>query len=173
MSLGGLVLAGGRSSRMGTPKAALDWHGIPLVVHVARSVAEATGGPVIVVAAPGQRLPDGLTVVHDPEPDRGPLVGLASGLAALDAERAFVCGTDQPHAAQVLPALLAQRAADVVAYAGEPLGALYRTDLAIDVGLRSLRALLAAVDTVTLPDPPPELRGLNTPEDYSAAIRSA
>ena len=172
MSLGGVVLAGGRSSRMGRAKADLDWHGVPLVVHVARAVAAATGGPVVVVGAPGQLLPDGLTVVRDPVPHQGPLHGLAAGLAALDTERAFVCATDQPHAHAVLPALLAQRPADVVAYEGQPLGALYRTSLGIDLGLRSLRALLAAVDTVVLPDPPDALRGLNTPEDYADATRA-
>ena len=172
MSLGGVVLAGGRSSRMGTPKALLDWHGVPLVAHVARAVAEATGGPVVVVAAADQHLPEGLTVVRDREPDRGPLMGLATGLAALQTERAFVCATDQPHAYRVLGDLL-RHDADVVAYEGQPLGALYRTDLAVDVELGSLRALLAAVDTITLPDPPAALRSLDTPEDYSAAIRSA
>jgi molybdopterin-guanine dinucleotide biosynthesis protein A len=172
MSLGGVVLAGGRSTRMGRPKALLDWRGVPLVVHVARAVAEATGGPVVVVGAADQQLPEGLTVVRDPEPDRGPLMGLATGLAALEAERAFVCATDQPHAHRVLGELL-PHAADVVAYAGQPLGALYRTDLAVDLDLGSLRAQLAAVDTLWLPDPPAALLSIDTPEDYSAAMRSA
>jgi molybdopterin-guanine dinucleotide biosynthesis protein A len=177
MTLGGVVLAGGRSSRMGTPKAELDWHGVPLVVHVAAAVAQATGGPVVVVGAPGQRLPDRVTVVHDPEPDRGPLLGLAVGLAALDAERAFVCATDQPHAHRVLPELVAHDA-DVVAYEGQPLGAVYRTSLGTVARERldtdaSLKGLLAAVDTIWLPDPPAALRSIDTPEDYSAAIREA
>lgn len=178
MTLGGVVLAGGRSTRMGSPKADLDWHGIPLVVHVARAVAAATRGPVVVVGAPGQPLPDELTVVRDPEPDRGPLMGLAAGLAALDTEHAFVCATDQPDAHAVLPELLAQRTADVVAYAGQPLGALYRTALAAVARERlgtdaSLKGLLAAVDTVTLPGTRSELRGLDTPEDYAERMRSS
>jgi molybdopterin-guanine dinucleotide biosynthesis protein A len=172
MTLGGVILAGGRSTRMGTPKADLDWHGVPLVLHVAGAVQAATGGPVVVVAAAGQRLPEGLTVVRDPEPDRGPLLALAAGLAALGTERAFVCGTDQPHAHEVLPALLAERDADVVAYAGQPLGALYRTRLAIEHGDGSLRGLLARVDTLELAGPTPgALRGVNTREDYEDALR--
>jgi molybdenum cofactor guanylyltransferase len=173
VTLGGIVLAGGRSTRMGEPKALLDWHGVPLVVHVAQSVAAATGGPVVVVGAPGQPLPPGLTVLDDPVQGRGPLQGLAIGLAALHAERAFVCATDQPHAHEVLPSLLAVREADIVAYAGQPLGALYRTSLADTAQRRlpedaSLRGLLAAVDTVTLEGDPAALRGLDTPEDYAA-----
>jgi molybdenum cofactor guanylyltransferase len=176
VTLGGVVLAGGRSRRMGTAKALLDWHGTPLVVHVTRAVEAATGGPVVVVAAPGQQLPTGLTVVRDPVEGRGPLQGLAAGLAALPSERAFVCATDQPWAHEVLPALLGARAADVVAFEGQPLGALYRTSLAVPAATRldtdaSLRGLLAAVDTVTLPGSPTALRSLDTPEDYAAAAR--
>ena len=174
MTLGGVVLAGGRSRRMGTPKALLDWHGVPLVVHVAWAVADVTRGRVVVVAAPGQDLPAGLDVVRDPVEGRGPLQGLAAGLAALDCERAFVCATDQPDAHLVLPALLVARPADVVAYEGQPLGALYRTALAEVAAARlphdaSLRGLLAAVDTEVLPGAPDALRSLDTPEDYAAA----
>jgi molybdopterin-guanine dinucleotide biosynthesis protein A len=176
MTLGGVVLAGGRSSRMGAAKADLDWHGVPLVVHVARAVAAATRGPVVVVGAPGQELPAELTVARDPVAGRGPLQGLAVGLAALGSERAFVCATDQPRAHEVLPALLAVRAADVVSYAGQPLGALYRTGLAALATRRldadaSLRGLLRAVDTVELDGPvPAALRSLDTPEDYAEAL---
>ncbi|MGH3073536.1 MAG: NTP transferase domain-containing protein, partial [Gaiellales bacterium] len=62
--LGAIVLAGGGSTRMGEPKALLDWEGSPLVVHVARVVA-AAAAPVVVVGAPGQELPalpDGVEV---------------------------------------------------------------------------------------------------------------
>jgi len=48
------VLAGGRSSRMGTPKAALEWHGSTLLRRTVGIVARATGGPVVVVRAAGQ-----------------------------------------------------------------------------------------------------------------------
>src|SRR6266571_1353357 len=44
----GVVLAGGRSSRMGTPKAALEWHGSTLLRRTVGILARATGGPVVV-----------------------------------------------------------------------------------------------------------------------------
>lgn len=187
MRLGGVVLAGGRSRRMGTAKATLDWHGTPLVAHIAAQVARATGGPVVVVAAPGQVLPPlEWLVVRDPRPGLGPVQGLAAGLAALDAHAdvAFACATDQPHAAEVLPALLAALRAgdDAVAYDGQPLGALYRTALAARAQARlavagpgadaSLRGLLATVNTRILDEAPPAaLRSLDTPKDYAAALR--
>ncbi len=57
MTSGGVVLAGGRSSRMGAPKAALEWHGSTLLRRTVAIVARATGGPVVVVRANGQDLP--------------------------------------------------------------------------------------------------------------------
>src|SRR5687768_904580 len=101
-SAAGVVLAGGRSSRMGTPKAALEWHGSTLLRHVTGVVGRAVDGPVIVVRAPGQELPElgpGIIVRDDPEEGLGPLQGLAVGLAAAAAEQAgtaFVCSTDLP-----------------------------------------------------------------------------
>jgi molybdenum cofactor guanylyltransferase len=167
LKLGGVVLAGGRSSRMGSDKAWLDWHGVPLVAHVAEAVARAVGGRVVVVGAPGRPLPAGLDVIADPEPHRGPLAGVITGLATLGEERAFVCGCDQPDAHLLLGELLAARAADVVAFAGEPLGALYATRLARTTEQRdgSLKGFLETVDTEWLDGRRAELRSLNRPSD--------
>ena len=159
------MLAGGRSSRMGTDKAWLDWHGVPLVVHVARAVTAAVQGRVVVVGAPGQDLPPGLDVLRDPQAHQGPVAGLATGLGALLEERAFVCGCDQPFAHSVIGELLRARPADVVAFRGEPLGALYATRLASHASRGSLMALLETVDTEWLAGPRAELRSLNRPSD--------
>ena len=53
----GIVLAGGRSSRMGTPKPALEWHGSTLLRRTVGVIARVTDGPVVVVRAPGQAPP--------------------------------------------------------------------------------------------------------------------
>ena len=97
----GIVLAGGRSSRMGTPKAALEWHGSTLLRRTVGIVSRATGGPVLVVRAPGQVLPElppETDVVDDPTEGLGPVQGLAAGLAAAAgrAAVAFACSTDLP-----------------------------------------------------------------------------
>src|SRR5215218_10460486 len=89
----GIVLAGGRSSRMGTPKAWLEWHGSTLLRRVCGIVARGAGGPVVVVRAPAQELPelpDGVRVVEDAREGRGPLQGLLAELRAVDADVAFV-----------------------------------------------------------------------------------
>jgi len=101
MAYAGVVLAGGRSSRMGTPKAALEWHGSTLLGRTAGIVARAVNGPVVVVSAAGQDPPDlpkQATVVEDPRQGKGPVQGIAAGLAALSgqAEAAFISSTDLP-----------------------------------------------------------------------------
>src|ERR1700740_3802920 len=96
MRSGGVVLAGGRSSRMGTPKAALEWHGSTLLRRTVGIVARATSGPVVVVRATGQdlpELPDGTLVADDPREGKGPVQGIAAGLAALSARAGGAVGS--------------------------------------------------------------------------------
>ena len=138
----GIVLAGGRSSRMGTPKAALEWHGSTLLRRTAAILARVTEGPVVVVRAPGQdlpALPPGTEVVDDPHEGLGPVQGLAAGLAAVGGQAgiAFVSSTDMPflHPAFVRRVLrAAQEGADVALPVArgypQPLAAAYRTALA-------------------------------------------
>jgi len=147
----GIVLAGGRSSRMGTPKAALEWHGSTLLRRVTGIVARATGGPVVVVRSPGQELPPlprGVEVTEDTREGRGPLQGLAAGLAAVGgrAETAFVSSTDAPllHPAfvrLVVGALDGEHDVALPQAAGfpHPLAAAYRTAL-----LPAVEELIAA-----------------------------
>ena len=82
---------------MGTPKAALEWHGSTLLRRTVGILARVTDGPVIVVRAPGQdlpALPPQTEVIDDPREGLGPV----QGLAALQdrAEVAFVSSTDMP-----------------------------------------------------------------------------
>ena len=137
-----MVLAGGRSSRMGAPKAALEWHGSTLLRRTVGILARATGGPVVVVRAPGQELPElpgDVELVDDPREGKGPVQGLAAGLAALSdqADVAFVSSTDLPflHPAFVRRVLRAvHEGADVGLPIArgypQPLAAAYKTSLA-------------------------------------------
>jgi molybdopterin-guanine dinucleotide biosynthesis protein A len=141
---GGVVLAGGRSSRMGTSKAALEWHKSTLLRRTAGIVARAAGGPVVVVRALGQQLPalpSGILVVDDPREGKGPVQGIAAGLAAMrgHADIAFVSSTDMPflHPAfirRVLRVLDESESTDVALPVArgfrQPLAAAYRVSLA-------------------------------------------
>jgi molybdenum cofactor guanylyltransferase len=141
-SSAGIVLAGGRSSRMGTPKAALEWHGSTLLRRTVGIMSRVSDGLVVVVRAPGQVLPElppQVEVVDDPREGLGPVQGLAAGLAAAvgRADVAFVCSTDLPflHPAFVRRVLRAVGdGADVGLPVArgypQPLAAAYRTGLA-------------------------------------------
>jgi len=138
----GIVLAGGRSSRMGTSKASLEWHGSTLLRRVAGLVQRAVDGPVVVVSAPGQELPalpGGVEVIEDAREGRGPLQGLAAGLAAVGdrAVAAYVSSTDvpllHPHFIRHVLAAFDDDVDVVLPIAGgfrHPLAAVYRVTLA-------------------------------------------
>ena len=109
----GIVLVGGRSVRMGSAKASLEWHGSTLLQRTVGVVARAVDGPVLVVRAPGQGLPEPAAarqVVDDPVAGRGPLQGIATGLAAAAGRAAVaaVCAVDLP---LLHPAFLRRRGA--------------------------------------------------------------
>jgi molybdopterin-guanine dinucleotide biosynthesis protein A len=138
----GVVLAGGRSTRMGRPKANLEWHGSTLLHRVTGIVGRAVEGPIVVVRAPDQDLPElppGVRVVEDAAEGRGPLQGLAAGLAAVagEAEVAYVSSTDVPLLHPAFVGAVVRAAADpevdvalpVVHGFRHPLGAAYRTSL--------------------------------------------
>ncbi|MBA2636684.1 MAG: molybdenum cofactor guanylyltransferase [Solirubrobacterales bacterium] len=148
----GIVLAGGRSSRMGRPKAWLEWHGSTLLRRVVSVVARGSGGPVVVVRAPGQdlpALPPGTQIVEDEREGRGPLQGIAAGLRALQgrADAAYVSSVDVPllhpaFVARVLAALEDDEidvALPVADGHNHPLAAAYRVSL-----LGAVEGLLAA-----------------------------
>jgi molybdenum cofactor guanylyltransferase len=138
----GIVLAGGRSSRMGTPKAALEWHGSTLLRRTAGILARVADGPVVVVRAAGQALPElppAVEVIDDPCEGLGPVQGLAAGLAAVAgrAEIAFVCSTDLPFLHPAFARRILRAVADgadvglpVARGYPQPLAAAYRTTLA-------------------------------------------
>src|SRR4051794_11547215 len=183
----GIVLAGGRSRRMGTPKAWLDWHGATLLRRTCGVVARGVGGSVVVVRAPGQELPelpDGIRVVEDAREGQGPLQGLLAGLEAVDGELAFVASTDMPflHPQFVAAVCGAARDADAaVPHLGgfrQPLAAAYRTALAplvgelVAAGRMKPAFLFERCETRWLEDVPhaESVRNLNPPEDYDAAL---
>ena len=197
MKIGGIVLCGGRSRRMGSPKAWLRFGEEYLLQRVVR-VLGGTLDPVLVVAAQGQRLPrlpDNAAVVRDRLSDRGPLAGLAAGLEAISrqADGAFACGCDAPFLRPDFVRRIASLACDAeiampyVEGRLHPLAAVYRVSVLpviqdmLDAGAFKLTMLAERCDCRRLSGPElgdvdPELdslRNINTPEDYERALASA
>ena len=112
--IAGIILAAGASSRMGTPKALLDYRGETFVGRLMR-VLGACSQPVIVVLGYHadvirQRIPPGAKVVINPDPGRGQLSSLQTGLVELPADAdgfAFI-PVDSPAVAEDTVAKLAR-----------------------------------------------------------------
>jgi molybdopterin-guanine dinucleotide biosynthesis protein A len=186
-----IVLAGGRSSRMGMSKALLPFDGRPLISHVTAALRQGFA-EVVVVAAPGQDLPRlDVRVVRDEVAYQGPVGGLCYGLEAASREICFVTACDSAFLNLALIAHLVSLAAahDVVVPHWDerlqPLHAVYRRTV-----LPLLRAQLARGELrpVSLFDKvrtrrvgDEEIRrfdpegltffNMNTPADYQRAVR--
>jgi molybdopterin-guanine dinucleotide biosynthesis protein A len=154
---------------------------------------------VAVVAAPGQELPalpSGVIVARDPIRGRGPLQGLAVGLAALSdhVELAYATATDVPFLytgwIRLLTELIGANGLAIPHCEGyhHPLAALYRRATVLPVIEDLLNAdrlrpvfLIDALPTrivseaeLRVVDPRlGTLRNLNTPEDYHSALAEA
>lgn len=96
----GFVLAGGRSSRMGSDKALVELAGRPLIVY-ALDVLRALGVSATIAGARSE-LSAFAPVVPDAEPDRGPLSGVCAALEHCSADFAVLLSVDMP----LLPASL-------------------------------------------------------------------
>ena len=178
-ALGGLLLTGGASRRMGEDKALIEVGGRRLVDHAA-ALLTAVADPVIEVG-PGW---SGLPAVREDPPGSGPLAALAAGAAFLRAAghdgAVLVLAVDMPRVGVELLRLLAGRpgTATAVPRAGghpQPMCARYGPDVlaAVDerlaAGGRSLRDLLetlAASGAVSWVEPE-ELEPLAGPEAFA------
>lgn len=132
----GVVLAGGRSQRMGTDKASLRFDGVPLLRRVVEQVAAALPDVIVVGSQTLQPLVPGLRVVPDKTPGRGPLGGILTAFEALPSLSLFVVACDMPFVEPALVGYMAHLAeatpdVDVLALRTarglEPLHALYRS----------------------------------------------
>src|SRR4051812_49455108 len=100
VGVGGIVVCGGKSTRMGAPKATLPFGPETMLQRVVRLLAT-TVAPIVVVAAREQSLPslaEPVIVARDERDERGPLEALRAGLKALpeSISAAYVTSCDVP-----------------------------------------------------------------------------
>src|SRR5688572_24971797 len=163
MRLAAIILAGGRSTRMGRPKDSLPFAGTTLLARTCATLA-ACAAPVVVVARDAAQelppLPDDVVRTHDAVADRGPLLGLAAGLRWLATtggfgpdDAAFASACDHPFLTPAAVRAIAGALGDhdvVMPHAAgflQPLCAVYRVrvlpavDELVRAGTVSPRAL--------------------------------
>ena len=186
-----VVLAGGKSSRMGQPKSLLLFDGEPLIVHIVRALNQMFAETVI-VAAPEQELPDlPAILVRDEVAYQGPVGGIHYGLKAASGKICFVTSCDVPFLNAALISHLTSRIANhdvVVPYwenRFQPLHAAYRTSVLsllqeqLDRGeLRpvylfdKVRTRRIGEDEIRRFDPEGlSFFNMNTPDDYGQALQ--
>jgi molybdenum cofactor guanylyltransferase len=181
------ILAGGRSTRMGRPKAGVELAGKPLISHPI-DAARAVGLEPWVIAKPGSELPPlECRVLQEPEQPSHPLTGIVTALRATAPWAVLALGADMPFVEDKLMAWLASQTATTVAEVDgrlQPL--LARYDAAdLDRLAHALERGSAARDAVLDLDPKivgeEDLRrfgdprvlsfNVNTPEDLREAER--
>jgi len=188
--LSGIILAGGRSSRMGRPKALLSFDNEPLISHIVRRLQPIVD-EIVVVAAPDQQLPPlPVTLVRDEVAYQGPVGGIAYGLAASAGEFSFVTSCDAAFSSRALidHLLSLRHGADVVVprWDGryQPLFAIYRRTVLsllqaqLDRGelrpvflFERVKTRIVEEDEIRAFDPDGEsFFNMNEPADYERAL---
>jgi molybdopterin-guanine dinucleotide biosynthesis protein A len=195
--VGGIVLCGGESTRMGRPKLSLPFGGETMLARVVRILGQVVS-PIVVVGAIEQELPalpPEIIVARDAFSKQGPLAGISAGLAALAgrADAAFVSSCDVPLLkAEFIRAMLPALGTHEMAIPHDhdhhhPLAAVYRVSVQrrvvemIQSGRLRTSLLVEEpdcrlVDVAELRAFDPQLdslRNVNTPEEYEAALRAA
>jgi molybdenum cofactor guanylyltransferase len=195
-----IILAGGQSRRMGTPKAALRFGNHTILE---RLIAELRGGfdDILIIAAPAQSetfpighllrtAPSSVRLLRDRSAYEGAAVALSYGLSAVANDVAFACSCDLPllrtAVAHALFGMLNgyEAVIPVIGAKPQPLCAVYRRSVApvIEMQLASGERRLARIAGALTAHRPgdlelrqidPDLRSflnINTPEDYDRAL---
>lgn len=162
----GIVLAGGKSSRMGTSKALLSWQGTPLVEHM-RSVLHQAGCAEVFISG----VVDGYETIPDAIPYEGPAYAIAelqrrfygsfTRLLFVPVDMPLLTGT-------VLRTLIDARKGAY--YESQPLPAILETRTEVP-NCRSVRELLAVLDAEEIPLPADcekKMININTQAEWEA-----
>lgn len=200
MKIGCAILAGGKSSRMGTDKALLEFEGKQFITQIAEELS--WFDERIIARGGNSRLEGELerewTVIPDFYPDHGPIGGLHAALSACESDALFVVTCDMPLIESELVRELCNfmqetdfdekrvDAYDVVISVGEggkihPLCGVYRKSVLpvleeqILSGrnrvMEALKRLRVNYVTVDSPAGARQLANINTPQDYENLMK--
>ena len=196
MSLAGVVLAGGRSTRMGSPKALLDFRGQPFAVRILEALeALEVKTRAVVVGPDAPRIQPALAghdclIVENTDVDGGPIASLRAALRALQPLQptgVLAWPVDLPHvrvttverlietfrrdpAPAVVPTF-AERRGHPVLWGAALFEELLTSGAATRHGARAVLHAHAAEIVPVAVDDPAVIDDLNTPEDYERLVR--
>lgn len=181
----GIILAGGRSKRMGTKKIFVRLNGKPLIDHVLQTLSEVTPNVILSIGNDPVRYKN-LPAVKDIYPGRGPIGGIYTALLHTKTDLNLVLSCDMPFIPAGLLEFLIEEARehqpDVTMPVDEhgywqPLCAIYRKSIlprmkdAVIQNKLKLKTLLAEVNLKLIPMNegckyylPNAFQNMNTPE---------
>ncbi|MEA5421331.1 molybdenum cofactor guanylyltransferase [Spirulina sp. CCNP1310] len=183
----GLILAGGKSSRMGSDKALKRWQGVPLILRVYEAIAPVVTQVSLLTPWPERYceiLPPACQRLQELEPHQGPAFAIAQGLAQIQAPWLLVVACDLPCLDSGMLIRWREKLADLSPHTQaliprwgerwEPLCGFYRGDLGpklgayLDQGGRSLQGFFNAIEVQALGIEEADLshfHNCNTPAD--------
>jgi CTP:molybdopterin cytidylyltransferase MocA len=197
LSLAAVILAGGRSARMGVPKALLDFRGAPYVVRILEALEALDVKSRVLVLGPdaAARVRPAVAghdclIVENPDVDGGPIASLRAALAALRGigpAALLTWPVDLPHVriatverlieawrrstpAIVVPTF-AERRGHPVIWDARVFGDLETSAAATREGARAITHAHESEVLAVAVDDPAVIDQVNTPEDYERLVR--
>lgn len=182
MKYSGIVLAGGKSSRMGTDKSLLMINGKPMIQYSIDALKPLC--QEIIIVSNGDHLNDlGYTVVPDTILDAGPVAGIHAGLSHAINEKCVVLSCDLPNIDSILLQQLLNVYQDETTLVSRcaahlhPLVGIYQKSKAeeleqfLENGKRKLLDCLVALNACVhkFPDTmEQQFANINTPDEWKA-----
>jgi len=185
MTISAVLLAGGKSSRMGRDKATLSFRGDPLWKTQLGLLRKVQPAKLFVSAQtdPAWR-PVDVAFIPDQEPSRGPLSGIVAALSLINTEHLLVLAIDVPFMSEAYLRGLGERCepgrgiVPMIESRAEPLVAIYSRNLAVEFAealatqdfalqpvIRKLITLGKLHPVEVRPEEVPLFRNLKEPDD--------
>ncbi|KAB2332444.1 molybdenum cofactor guanylyltransferase [Bacillus mesophilum] len=190
METTGIILAGGKSSRMGTNKALLQIDGKTVIERIAEELATIVDHVIVVTNTPEDYAFLQLPMIADRYIGKGPLAGIEAGLSLSATEKNLIVACDMPFISASLGSYLLSKLDDYQAAVPErdgqkhPLFAAYRREarncaemflkeekLAIRNMLNYIQTVYIRVESMKIPINELTLFNMNYPEEYKKAAQ--
>lgn len=193
MDVGAIILAGGKSTRMGTNKALLKINELSNIERIITSLQPSFPDPILVTNTPDVYRFLGVKMVSDHFFEKGPLAGIHAGLMASPYEVNVVVACDMPFVSANSAKALVNNSFDydavvpVIEGMLHPLFAVYKKKLAVIIEdaikkdrLR-IKDLLIGLNVLYLREQNLQVEGkleqiffnMNHPQEYKEALRLA
>lgn len=174
LNFSALILAGGKSSRMGQDKALLQLKGQSLLAHMQQLALDSGAAEVLI-----SRNQPGFIADAESAQAQGPLAGILAALQHCSSSQLLVLPIDTPLLNPAsLRQLLQQANGSAGYFADSPLPCVLPVSPALSSlinaqlqsGQRSVKTLLSRLNALALPAPTTELLNTNTPADWQQCL---